>query len=295
MNIRVRALAAALAFAQAAAVIPQGAPPPPPRVATDLAPEVQALAARLLTWARSRESTDHQALLTALADRSVLDLLDPPDVRDLQRPIDLQLARILEQLRTSGSPLAPDTLAGLVGFPTFATDETRQELLVRAMAIPGQLPVASLRFLDRQASPGSVNLQPAITTLCINGSRPALDLVGRKLSDVRFPRSERMSWLRHQLLGLRRSEPFLEWASAWLASTEVDPILREGLVEVIFDYQPAVWFPTGDDLVRPPSEEGLNLPTRRALVRLAQQVAAGSYPASIQTLAKRVADATSTE
>jgi len=295
MNIRVQALAGALALAQAAAVIPQGAPPPPPRFASDLAPEAEALLTRLLTWARSNLPADHRSLRSALADPSRLDLLDSPAVRDLQRPIDLQLARILEQLRTSGSPLAPDTLAALVELPTFAADETRQELLVRAMAIPGALPAASLRFLDRQASPGSVNLQPAVITLCLNGSRPALDLMGRKLSDVRFPRSERLSWVRHQLLGLRRSEPFLDWASAWLAAPEVDPVVRDGLAEVIFDYQPAVWFPTGDDLVRPPSDEGLSLPTRRALVRVAKQVAAGPYPGSVRTLAKQLADATATE
>ena len=278
------------ALAQPARVSPQGAPPPPPRRTVPANPEDARLAQQLQGWAASPRPEDHQLLRDALAQPATLDRLDPPSARDRLRPMDLQLARILDRLHPT-TPPAIATLGHLVQLQLFTDDQTRSGLLVRAHGFPGELAGESLRFLQARAKAGSVDVELAVEALCHNGSGPALDVIGRILQDPEHPMPNRLDWIHRHLLGLRRTVPFLQRAEAWIFDAGFERGIRAALAETLFEYRPKEWYRSTEGIPRPPAEEGGSEEVRTLLQRIGRKVALGDFNAETTAAARRAAEA----
>lgn len=264
-----------------------GGAPPPSRAAPAPTPETAALLDRLVRLADSTSDGDQRELAKLLGQPAILDQLDEPSVRDRSRTADLRIVVVLRHLHNNASAPAQQTLAHLARSQVYGESWQRQELLVRALESQRPLHPDALAFLDAQARPDSVNLHIAIDTLCNNGTREALDLLGRKLADPQLDRVYRLGWMRTAILRNRRSPEMLRAAQGWLAPGALDRDLQIGLAEALFDYRPDEWYPGRDGWPRPP-DESATTPEAAALVRrLGQTVLGSDYPAAVKTAVRQ--------
>ena len=263
-----------------------GGPPPPQRAAPAASPETAALVNKLVSLAGSNRSEDQSELARLLTQEKTLDQLDEPKVRDRARPSELRIAAVMSQLSTN--PAGAQTLASVARSEPFNQSWQRQELAVRALAHQRPLLPDALAFLDAQTQPDSVNLHVAMEALCDNGSAPAVELFGKKLTDPKHEPEFKAAWLRDPFLRHRRDAALLTAAEKWLADSALGKELRETLAEALFDYQPDEWYPGRDGLPRPPEESATKADAATVLRRIAQQINSGDYPSSIKSAANRV-------
>jgi hypothetical protein len=249
------------------------------------APETEALLKRLTALAESSADNDQKELARLLAQASTLERLDEPKERSQRTPPDFRVARVFDRLRANPSPAAASTLSTLMRSEALNSDWRLQELLIRALGIQRPLRDDSVHFLDAQSQSESLNLQIVIIALIENQSPPAMALLGRKLEDPKLDANNKISWIRYRLLPVRRSPELLSGVEKWLAAGKLDAIVRNALVDALFDYRPREW--GGTELPVPPDEAATSAEAAVLLRRIGKMVTSSDYPSSIKDGVRR--------
>lgn len=217
--------------------------------------------------ARSDQKRDQETLLKFLRSADFLNRLDSPaDYANLSAHP--RVARVLKMLRDNKAPVARDTLLALTKDKTFLSQMRRVEELIPATEAIRPAPPELVTFWDQHSTPDDCYSAMTVEALCENSSRPALDLLEKKLADPGFSEDERIGWMRVYILPRRNSLALIECAERMLGGSLPEP-LRPALVEVFFDYKPEEWFPPAAS-VNPPDRAGLGPAGRVALRRLAR-------------------------
>ncbi len=209
------------------------------------------LAGAAAKLAASAEQADHDLLRKWLPADSFLHRLNSPDEYNGPRQR-LRLRRPLEALRDNPSPLARETIMGLVKNPRFASVGSRAELLLEATVSVRPAPPELVAFWDKFSQPDDGFTPITLKVLIENGSRPALDLFEKKLADSGHDDGEKVSWMRADVLTHRNAPPLLESCERLLKGP-LPKHLKSELVDVLFDYRPGEWFRPGVSYTPPPT------------------------------------------
>lgn len=210
------------------------------------------IAGILARCAASANAEDQDRLRQALGSRTLLLRLNSADESARMRPDQLRIAGALTVLATNQNPGARKTLDFLAENRPFLDDLGRQDRLLRAVAQVRPATPAIVHFFDEQTRPDAANLHLAIACLVTNGSKPAMDLIEKKLSDPSEEPENVQGWMRDSILSHRNDAPLLEACEALLKGAALSQTLKETLVEALFDYQPDRWYPPDSNLPRPP-------------------------------------------
>jgi hypothetical protein len=202
--------------------------------------------------ASSSELADHELLRQWLPTDSFLYRLSSQEEYNGSGK-QLRLRLPLEALRDNPSPLARETIMGLVRNDHFVSVGSRVELLLEAtVSVRPALPEL-VAFWDKYSQPDDGFTPITIQVLVENGSTPALELFERKLLDPAHEDEEKVSWMRADVLTHRNEVPLLESCERLIKGQLGDPLKSE-LVDVLFDYRPGEWFrPGSTDSTPPPS------------------------------------------
>ena len=224
------------------------------------------IASILTRCAASANAKDQDRVRQALGSQSLLLRLNSADEYARMRPDQLRVAGVLTVLATNDSPDARRTLGFLAENHLFLDDLGRQDQLLRAVAQVRPVTPAIVRFFDEQTRPDAANLHLAIACLVINGSKPATDLIEKKLSDPGQEPENVQGWMRDSILSHRNDAPLLESCETLLKGAALSQTLKQTLVEALFDYQPDRWYPPDSNLPQPP-DRALASPASRATLR----------------------------
>ena len=227
------------------------------------------LSPRACELARSTDAHDQEQLSKFLRSADFLNRLDTPEdyANTAARP---RVGRVLKMLQENKSPPARQTLLALTQDGTFLKESARVDELIRATVAIRPAPPELVKFWDAYSQPMDSFAPRTIDTLCENASRPALDLLEKKLADPSHEADERISWMRWSILPRRNNLSLIECAERMLSGSLPEP-LRPALVEVLFDYKPDEWY-TPAVSVSPPDRAGRGPAARVALRRVAQYV-----------------------
>ena len=232
------------------------------------------IAAAATQLARSDAQADQQALRLALENAEVLGRLNTEeeyagDVRGLR------LVRIMDALEGNESPLARETLLGLTQSPAYTQEIARVDLLVDATEGIRPAPPALVAFWDRYSEPDDDFSSSTISVMIENGSEPALALFERKLTSSGHEFEDKQEWLRSEVM-THRDEPAVLRSCDRLLRGGLSPDLKSELIDVIFDYQPELWFTAAVNYI-PPEPEAFSpdaIELTRALARYALAIPA---------------------
>lgn len=215
---------------------------------------------------------DHELLRQWLPTDSFLHRLNSPEEYNGARQ-QLRLRLPLEALRDNASPLARETIMGLVRNEHFTSIGSRVELLLEAtVSVRPALPEL-VTFWDKYSQPEDGFTPITIKVLVENGSKPALELFERKLLDPAHEDEEKVSWMRADVLTHRNQVPLLESCERLIKGQLADQLKSE-LVDVLFDYRPDEWFrPGSTDSAPPPTSS----PDAQKVLRRIGQYALDSF------------------
>jgi hypothetical protein len=128
-----------------------------------------------------------------------------------------------------------------------------------------------VEFWDRHCQAGDCFTPTTIGVLLDNGSPAAIALFERKLADPSHDEDSKTGWLRSDVLEHRNDLLLLEACERLLADP-LSPSTQVALVEVLFDYRPAEWFPPSASHSAPPltaaTPEALDQLVKDAVVAL---------------------------
>ncbi len=217
--------------------------------------------------ARSDQQRDQDTLLKFLRSSDFLNRLDTADdyAAYNHRP---RIGRVLQMLRDNKSPPARQSLLALTKDATFLKEMRRVDELIKATTMIRPAPPELVSFWDRYSQPLDSFAPNTVDVLCENGTRPALDLLEKKMADSAHDEDERIGWMRMSILPRRNNLALIECAERMLSGSLPEP-LRPALVEVFFDYKPDEWFTPAVN-VSPPDRSQLGPSGRVALRALAQ-------------------------
>lgn len=268
ITITVRLAAWALALAVRLDATAQGLTMDTQNLAETLAfsTDRKVLAGAAVKLASSALPADHELLRSWLPTDSFLYRLNAPEEYNGPRQ-QLRLRLPLEALRDNPSPLARETIMGLVRNDAFTAVGSRVELLLEATASVRPPPQELVAFWDTFCQPDDGFTPITIQVLIQNGSKAALDLLERKFLDPAHANEDKVSWMRADLLTHRNDVPLLESCERLIKGPLADA-LKPDLVDVLFDYRPGEWFRPGSTDWYPPHTSSPE--ARRVLGRIAQ-------------------------
>jgi hypothetical protein len=219
--------------------------------------------------ARSEQQRDQDVLLRHLCSSDFLGRLDTADdyAAYNHRP---RIGRVLQMLRDNKSAAARQTLLALTKDGTFLKEMRRVDELIRATPNIRPAPPELVAFWDKHSQPLDSFAPNTFDALCENGTRPALDLLEKKLADSAHDEDERTGWMRRSILPRRNNLAIIECGQRMLTGS-LPERLRPALVEVFFDYKPEEWFTPADNVT--PPERGQLGPSGRVALRALAQVA----------------------
>lgn len=219
--------------------------------------------------ARSEDKKDQEALAKFLRSSDFLYRLDTPEdyANASARP---RIGRVLKMLHDNRSPAARETLLALTKDPTFLKEMRRVDELIRVTDQIRPAPPDLVKFWDKYSQPFDSFAPATVDVLCENASRPALDLLEKKMADPAHEEDERISWMRTSILPRRNSLAIIECSERMLSGS-LPESLRPALVEVLFDYKPDEWYTPAVN-VSPPDRSHLGPSGRVALRRVGEYV-----------------------
>jgi hypothetical protein len=139
------------------------------------------------------------------------------------------------------SPAAASVLLALTGSDAFLAHVLRMQLLVHALAPIRPAPAEAVRYWTSVAQPGSPLAYDVAQALCVNQSRPAMELLLAMLNNPATERPEKQSWMRELMLPRRDQPPVLWCAEQFLASAPTVE-LKGDMCEALFAYRPDDWY-----------------------------------------------------
>ncbi len=214
-------------------------------------PETKALLRALLADARGAEPARHDAVRQQLETPAVLDALDSVEDYANAGRFRLRVAQVTEALARNPAPSATRAFLALTTSPTFLAHDERIYSLLRTSVHIRPAPPALVAFWDRYAQPEDSFAPTTIGVLLDNGSPAAIELFERKLADPGHDDDSKTGWLRSDVL-VHRNDLLLLQACERLLPDKLSPRLQVALVEVLFDYRPAEWFPPSASRSAPP-------------------------------------------
>jgi hypothetical protein len=214
-------------------------------------PETKQLLSALLADARSAEPARHHNARQQLETPSVLDALDSAEDYANAGRFRLRVAQVTLALARNPSPTAAMAFLALTTSETFLAHDERIFSLIRTSAPIRPAPPPLADFWDRHCQAGDCFSPTTIGVLLDNGSPAAIALFERKLGDPSHDDDSKAGWLRSDVLEHRNDLLLLEACERLLAGP-LSPPTQVALVEVLFDYRPAEWFPPSASHSAPP-------------------------------------------
>jgi hypothetical protein len=185
-----------------------------------------------LNCAASKDPAVQKELAAQLGTAAFLERLDSR--ADSEGPSHtLRLARVLQAM--AENPAGHPGLVSLTSSPAFTTFEPREELLIRSLAAVRPAPAAAVRFWSEQSHPDSPYLHVTIAALVENGSRPALDLLEKRMADRHIDPEDKIAWMRDPILRHRTDVAVLA-ACERLLSRGLPAKLRAPLLEALTSF-----------------------------------------------------------
>lgn len=185
-------------------------------------------------------TSDDTKGLAALRDRlrtneflRRLDNLDDPTARVQY------LSRVFSALETHPSPGTLDLSIEVAESPEFTALPIRMNFLLPALGAVRPLTEGAAEIIRRTNGQGFYNVNAPI--LIRNGSPLALRLFEEMIRDTTVDAEMRIDALHSSVLTHRTDFAVLQM-SANLIESGLDPAVRIGVVETIFDYRPGEWF-----------------------------------------------------
>ena len=214
-------------------------------------------------WARSPLASDHARLQHELEGQEFYSRLDSTNLwRGPRKPG--ALFHILQTLSTNQVSTARQVLLTLTRDDGFNRDPDRTDALILACASVRPAPPELVAFWDNHCRPDDGFTPLTIAALVENASDPALALFESKMLSDSFSEEDKTDWMRSSVLTHRDTPPLLRSCEKLLHGS-LSPKLRPALVQVLFDYRPAEWFPP-DNVISPPDRAHAS-PEARALLR----------------------------
>ncbi|MHC4610652.1 MAG: hypothetical protein ACYS7M_09940, partial [Planctomycetota bacterium] len=190
--------------------------------------------------ARSEQRSDQEALLKSMRSQDFLLKLNSQE-EYWGNPKGLRVARILEALRKNKASCARDTILELTKNPVFIKEGGRVDLLLKATAVVRPAPPELVTFWDKHCQPDDGFTPLTIRALVENGSKPALELLEKKMADAQHEDATKIDWMRTKIMP-RRNQAALLQSCERLLSDGLAEHLRPELVDALFDYKPEKWF-----------------------------------------------------
>jgi len=196
--------------------------------------DMSELARTAIEFAASDQQADIDTLLASLSTQEFLERLDS-DAKEDQSPDHLRLARVLCILMDNTKTGAAHTgLVSLTSIREFTENESRKELLIRALVAVEPSPPSVINFWDANSRPDSTWRHVVMDVICENGSEPAIRLLEKKFTDKLMDPDEVVAWMRKPVYRHRLDLPLLE-ACKRMITTTLAPALKPYLVEALFD------------------------------------------------------------
>jgi hypothetical protein len=225
------------------------------------------LLTKLMALARSKDPSDHKALLDFLMRPAFLLKLDKSEEYRNAAAKRLRIARVLVALTENDAPSAHAAFVALTRDAGFLKEEPRVDYLIMFSA-PLRADAHDLApFWDKYSQPedGFANL--TIKTLVENGTEPALEVLEKKVAEPRFKDDDKIGWM-HAYFVPHRDDYLLLKSFERMLTGKMSEHLKPYLVEVIFDYKPAEWYRPAST-ANPPDRSKINQNQREQLKRLA--------------------------
>lgn len=213
--------------------------------------------------AKSKDPNEHVALSKALVNNGFLSLVDTEEDYE-SASIDLKLAGIIRNLAENNLPSTQQVLAKISQDKIFLSHPSRVDLLIDAWSLVKPSPPIAIKFWDSYSSPEDGFVERTVMRIAENGSEPAIFLLEKKLKDSRFEIDTRAYWIRRHSILLRDDAVMLIAVQRMLAGG-IEEALISGLIEVLFDYQPKLWY-RPHDIPKIPDRSNITEEAMRLLI-----------------------------
>ena len=227
--------------------------------------------------AASSDPRDLTLLGQLLRDRGFLGRLD-----DSEKLKTLHLGKVMETLSAHPSPQTAELCLTLANDPVFLAEEDRKSLLLVALAAVKPMSIRAVEVFQQTNDEGYFASNALL--LAGNSSPRALTLFESMMLDHEVPIARRVDLLHACIVPRRTDLPILGAADQVLSRTS-ERALAAGVIESVFDYQPA-WFGRTANIVTPPGWNSASPDSLRAALRLAEK--AGARPGLNPSLREKV-------
>ena len=207
-------------------------------------------------------------LLQFMNSQDFLSRLDTPE--DYENTYSkLRLASIINVLMKNPSESAYHAILQLINANIFLGNLLRIQILIHALSVTRPLAPQAVDYLNKVSAAESPLVYDVIKTLCVNQSKPAIQMLEEKFSQLQLPdNNQKITWLRDLILPRRNDEPLLDCCERLLNHPMPDDFKIE-LVEVLFDYKPDDWY-VGCRKPEPPPREEASAKALEILQRIGQ-------------------------
>jgi hypothetical protein len=233
-------------------------------------PKALVHAAQIL--ATSDDADDLRALGDALIDAGFLARLDDDVAYEGGRSSRLRVGRVLRTLCRRPDALRAALVIRLIGNEVFLQQDLRTHLLIKACASLRPPPPEAIAFWEVHCLPEDGFCNLTIAAVIENGSVPALELFVKNLLDPAHAETDKLEWLRQEVLSNRHDLRLLHACGEALARG-LGPPLDLALVQVLFDHRPGDWYRPAT-LRQPPDRAAMPPDVAEALLVIAAEAQA---------------------
>jgi len=228
-----------------------------------------------LSLARSKQASDHEALMKQLRSADFLTRLDSEaDYRETRKR--LRIYRVIDALKDNPAPSSRTVLLGLTESAVFLEEARRTDHLIKASSVIKPPPSQLIKFWDKHSQPDDGFTPLTIGAMVENGAAPSMGLFEKKMADMEHDEDAKLSWIRSSVL-VHRDDLELLLSCERMLQGGMPSNLREPLIEVLFDYRPDDWFMPDRYYPQPPDRVKAS-PESLAQLRKIGQLALKTVP-----------------
>lgn len=241
----------------------------------------------------SAASPKHWVLLSDLLNNEgFLNRLDSPSVLPTSYR-NLRLAGVLRLMISNGDDNAKLLIAQLANSEVFNQSVIRRQLLISSFGELRPMPDMAIQYLNQLCTNESSLRNDVIESLLKNQGPASMDLLIEKLLDETIDRSYKQAWLRQLVLPKRNETELLVALDKVIGMKGISPEqfseLAKDIVEVLFDYQPQLWYGVdGESVYKTPSTDAYTNEAKGVIIKIANQaLAMKDIPNSFKILIRR--------